>query len=446
MATKEKSLASRLVSIVIIATVVVLIALAILGIFRLINNSTNISPNEKINISLSQTSINNGEEIELSWDHQNKTTTGEYRFSFNCDGHDLTIRFLDEDGVKVVNCNQDETIVGQVIRLRTELREDNTYLNTKLYIQHQANGKTTATGVANLTIRSESVGGGVSVGTTTNTGGNIGQEAWSTSTNNTNTNNNQNASNTNPTNYGANRPVQPIQPVPPVARYSDIYVSNTVYGCLVNNTFLANQDCSAYYNNNYYQNNTTCTNGRNCNNNNWNNGNYNSYNNFDWFNTDVNSWLGYNLDGWFNTSINGWLNYDVNNWSNYNNTWTDYNYNNNNYNYNNNWQNNNQNYDQIFNNYTYYSAKPAVRFNIGNQGNLPTGIWQFVASVPTMDRRVISSGWQNSLNPGEIMQFTLSMDSIAIGQNYAIIAVTKTQNEIVTNNNVGYVLTYGSRN
>lgn len=64
---------------------------------------------------------------------------------------------------------------------------------------------------------------------------------------------------------------------------------------------------------------------------------------------------------------------------------------------------------------SYESA--SVRFDIGNDGNIPTGPWQFTAILPTYPSQIFPSGVQPSLAPGEIIEYTLSMQNLASAGN-----------------------------
>jgi hypothetical protein len=72
---------------------------------------------------------------------------------------------------------------------------------------------------------------------------------------------------------------------------------------------------------------------------------------------------------------------------------------------------------------------PAIRFNIGNDGNIETGPWYFTAILPTYPSQVFPSGIQPSLKPGEIIEYTLTLQNLAVnGNNIATINVDPTQN------------------
>ncbi len=70
----------------------------------------------------------------------------------------------------------------------------------------------------------------------------------------------------------------------------------------------------------------------------------------------------------------------------------------------------------------------AVRFDITNSGNTPTGAWQFTAVLPTYPSQVFPSGIQPSLKPGETIEYTLSMRNLAVtGNNIVTVIVDPNQ-------------------
>ncbi len=79
-------------------------------------------------------------------------------------------------------------------------------------------------------------------------------------------------------------------------------------------------------------------------------------------------------------------------------------------------------------NFSSYES-PSVRFDIGNDGNVPTGPWQFTAILPTYPSQIFPSGVQPSLAPGEIIEYTLSLKNLAsTGNNIVSINVDPSQN------------------
>lgn len=88
--------------------------------------------------------------------------------------------------------------------------------------------------------------------------------------------------------------------------------------------------------------------------------------------------------------------------------------------------------------FTSYES-PSVRFDIGNDGNISTGPWQFTAILPTNPGQVFSSGIQPSLAPGEIIEYTLTLANLASSNNLISVNVdiTNTINELSETNNIG---------
>ena len=86
---------------------------------------------------------------------------------------------------------------------------------------------------------------------------------------------------------------------------------------------------------------------------------------------------------------------------------------------------------------TYES--PVIRFDIGNDGNTPTGAWKFNAALPTNPGEIFSSPTQPSLAPGEIIEYTLTLANLASsGNNIVSINVDAGQsvNELSETNNI----------
>jgi len=85
---------------------------------------------------------------------------------------------------------------------------------------------------------------------------------------------------------------------------------------------------------------------------------------------------------------------------------------------------------------------PSVRFNIGNIGNTNTGPWQFTAVLPTYPAQIFPSGIQPSLKPGEIIEYTLTLQNLAsTGNNIVSINIDPTQSvsELSETNNVAVI-------
>lgn len=66
------------------------------------------------------------------------------------------------------------------------------------------------------------------------------------------------------------------------------------------------------------------------------------------------------------------------------------------------------------------SNRPAVKFTIKNMGTNWTGTWRFNASIPTRTSYVFESGAQQSLAPGESIDYTLGFDQANSGSDKMI--------------------------
>jgi len=67
-----------------------------------------------------------------------------------------------------------------------------------------------------------------------------------------------------------------------------------------------------------------------------------------------------------------------------------------------------------------YNHRPAVKFTIKNIGTNATGRWRFNASIPTSSSYIYYSPFQQSLNPGESIEYTLGFDQAIPGTNKTI--------------------------
>ena len=85
-----------------------------------------------------------------------------------------------------------------------------------------------------------------------------------------------------------------------------------------------------------------------------------------------------------------------------------------------------------------FGTRPAVKFTIKNIGTNATGQWRFSASIPTQSAYTYQSQLQQSLLPGESIEYTLGFDQAIAGSN-KMISVTanfdRTIGESNTNNN-----------
>lgn len=65
-------------------------------------------------------------------------------------------------------------------------------------------------------------------------------------------------------------------------------------------------------------------------------------------------------------------------------------------------------------------ARPAVNFIIKNSGTNITGPWSFSASIPTQSSYIFQSQPQQTLAPGDSIEYTLGFDQATTGTNKAI--------------------------
>lgn len=64
--------------------------------------------------------------------------------------------------------------------------------------------------------------------------------------------------------------------------------------------------------------------------------------------------------------------------------------------------------------------RPAVKFTIKNIGTNVTGSWRFSANIPTQSSYIYQSQPQQSLNPGDSIDYTLGFDQPTRGANQTI--------------------------
>ena len=77
----------------------------------------------------------------------------------------------------------------------------------------------------------------------------------------------------------------------------------------------------------------------------------------------------------------------------------------------------------------------AVQFTIKNVGTNSTGAWRFSASIPTLSAYIFQSTPQQSLNPGESIDYTLGFDQATAGSN-KMISVTANPDKTVLESNM----------
>lgn len=78
--------------------------------------------------------------------------------------------------------------------------------------------------------------------------------------------------------------------------------------------------------------------------------------------------------------------------------------------------------------------RPAVTFTIKNIGTNATGAWRFSASIPTQSAYIYQSQPQQSLNPGDSIDYTLGFDRANTGTD-KMISVTANFDRTVTESN-----------
>ena len=79
-------------------------------------------------------------------------------------------------------------------------------------------------------------------------------------------------------------------------------------------------------------------------------------------------------------------------------------------------------------------SRAAVSFTIKNIGTNATGLWRFSASIPTQTAYVFQSQPQQSLNPGDSIDYTLGFDQANTGAG-KMISVTANFDHAVTESN-----------
>ena len=76
-------------------------------------------------------------------------------------------------------------------------------------------------------------------------------------------------------------------------------------------------------------------------------------------------------------------------------------------------------------------SRPAVKFSIKNIGTNATGAWRWSASIPTSSDSIYQSAAQQSLNPGDYIEYTLGFDQANPGTSQ-MISVTANFDHAVT--------------
>ncbi len=315
----KKNIPNPILRGALIAGMLILVVFALIGITKIVPKAINsigsafssissslFSPKQTIILSLSNNSVKSGEEVNISFEHKNKSTAGIYEFKFDCSNRDLSMILMDGTNQTNMPCTATSTLNSNPFKIIPQLRDQNSFVDSYIYVSFydteknikEAIGRTVLT-VQNGTMRS----GGVTVATTS--------IATTTSVIKKPTTNQKLVNNN-------------------IIKKSDLRITAKDTGIVVNNIFIPK---------------TTFT--------------------------------------------------------------------------------------------SYETA--SVRFDISNVGNIPTGVWQFTALLPTIPSQVFPSGNQPSLLPGETIEYTLSMRNLAVtGNNTVLINVdpSQTVSELSEVNNV----------
>ncbi len=79
-------------------------------------------------------------------------------------------------------------------------------------------------------------------------------------------------------------------------------------------------------------------------------------------------------------------------------------------------------------------SRPAIRFTIKNIGTNVTGPWRFSALIPTQTAYIYQSQPQQSLNPGDSIDYTLGFDQANKGANETISITANFDHTVVESN------------
>jgi len=79
-------------------------------------------------------------------------------------------------------------------------------------------------------------------------------------------------------------------------------------------------------------------------------------------------------------------------------------------------------------------GRPAIKFTIKNIGTNVAGTWRFSASIPTQSSYLYYSPFQQSLNPGDSIDYTLGFDQATAGSN-KMISVSANFDHAITESN-----------
>lgn len=79
-------------------------------------------------------------------------------------------------------------------------------------------------------------------------------------------------------------------------------------------------------------------------------------------------------------------------------------------------------------------SRAAVQFTIKNVGTNATGVWRFSASIPTQTAFIYQSIPQQSLNPGDSIDYTLGFDQANRGANQTISVTADYEHTVLESN------------
>lgn len=88
-----------------------------------------------------------------------------------------------------------------------------------------------------------------------------------------------------------------------------------------------------------------------------------------------------------------------------------------------------------------HGYRPAVKFTVKNIGTNVAGAWAFSANIPTSLSNTYQSTTQQSLNPGDSIDYTLGFDQALTGTNEPITIRVNYNNAISESNTANNVIT-----
>ncbi|MEI7513139.1 MAG: CARDB domain-containing protein [bacterium] len=308
----KKNIPNPILRGALIAGMLVIVIFALIGITRIVPKAINsigsafssmssslFSPKETIVVSLSNNSVQTGETVDVSFEHNNKSGAGVYEFKFDCTSKDLSMILIDGNNQTNMPCTATSTVSSNIFKIIPQLKDQNSFVDSYIYVTYfnKENNSKKVVGKTVLTVQN-----GTTKGLTNQTGTSSQIIATSSSiTKKTNTTYSQPSPTTN------------------VVRKPDLYIVTKNAGTVINGVYIPKTTFGAY-------------------------------------------------------------------------------------------------------------ESPIIKFDIGNDGNVETGPWQFTAVLPTIHGQVFPSGIQPSLKPGEIIEYTLTLGNLAVtGNNVVSINVDPTQ-------------------